>query len=161
MVNNRNAMVLRQVCRPVAKGFNPIARAGEAVTAWDRAKSLPFRVPQAPLAAPTVPRRFICGWAIERRRAMKILWLHAREIPEGGSVREIIRTNDPVLVSAVVALLEGADIPHLVFDQNMSVMEGSLGILPRRVLVADDYEAQARRLMQDAGYGRELRPDSA
>ncbi len=76
-------------------------------------------------------------------------------------MREIIRTNDPVLVSAVVALLEGADIPHLVFDQNMSVMEGSIGILPRRVLVADDYMAQARRLLQDAGYGLELRPDSA
>jgi hypothetical protein len=74
-------------------------------------------------------------------------------------VREIIRTNDAVLVSAIVALLDGADIPHLVFDQNMSVMEGSIGILPRRVLVADDNVAQARRLLEEAGYGHELRPD--
>jgi len=74
-------------------------------------------------------------------------------------VREIIRTNDPVLVSAVVALLDGAEIPNLVFDQNMSVMEGSIGILARRILVADDYVAQARRLLQEAGYGKELRPD--
>jgi tRNA1(Val) A37 N6-methylase TrmN6 len=74
-------------------------------------------------------------------------------------VREIVRTNDAVLVSAVGALLDGAGIPHLVLDQNMSVLEGSLGILPRRVLVAEDYAAAARHLLQDAGLAKELRPD--
>jgi tRNA1(Val) A37 N6-methylase TrmN6 len=49
-------------------------------------------------------------------------------------MRELIRTNDAVLVSAVVALLESAGIRSMVFDQNMSVLEGSLGVLPRRVL---------------------------
>ena len=44
--------------------------------------------------------------------------------------RELIRANDAVLVSAVQALLSAAKIPHLVLDQNMSVLEGSLGILP-------------------------------
>ena len=44
----------------------------------------------------------------------------------------------PVLISAIEALLNGADIPHVVLDQNMSVLEGSLGILPRRMLVADE-----------------------
>ena len=52
-------------------------------------------------------------------------------------MRELVRTNDAVLVSAIGALLDGAGIRHLVFDQNMSVLEGSLGVLPRRVLVAD------------------------
>jgi hypothetical protein len=75
-------------------------------------------------------------------------------------VREIIRTNDAVLVSAVGALLDGAGIPHVVLDQNMSVLEGSLGILPRRVLVADEYVRSARNLLQDAGLGHELRPDA-
>jgi len=75
-------------------------------------------------------------------------------------VKEILRTNDAVLVSAVVALLDGAGIPHMVLDQNMSVLEGSLGILPRRVLVADDYSRSARHLLQDAGLGSELRPDA-
>jgi len=75
------------------------------------------------------------------------------------ALRELVRTNDTVLVSAIEALLDGADIPHLVLDQNMSVLEGSLGILPRRVLVADDYLGAARRLMEDAGLGNELRPD--
>ena len=78
----------------------------------------------------------------------------------GASVKEILRTNDQVLVSAVVALLDGAGIPHLVADQNMSVLEGSLGILPRRVLVADDHSRNARRLLVDAGLGGELRPDA-
>ena len=50
-------------------------------------------------------------------------------------MRELVRTNDIVLVSAVGALLDGANIHHLVLDQNMSVIEGSLGMLPRRILV--------------------------
>jgi hypothetical protein len=74
-------------------------------------------------------------------------------------LRELIRTNDMVLVSAVVALLEGARIRHLVLDQNMSVLEGSLGVLPRRILVAEGQELTARQIMQDAGLGKELRPD--
>jgi hypothetical protein len=65
-----------------------------------------------------------------------------------------------VLVSAVEALLTGAGIEHLVLDRNMSVLEGSIGILPRRILVAEDRLAQARRLLQDAGLGHELRPDA-
>jgi hypothetical protein len=73
-------------------------------------------------------------------------------------VREIVRTNDPVLVSAIQALLQGAGIAHVVLDQNMSVLEGSLGVLPRRVMVADDDAAAARRLLTDAGLGHELRP---
>jgi hypothetical protein len=76
-------------------------------------------------------------------------------------MHELIRTNDAVLVSAVVALLEGAGMRPLVFDQNMSVLEGSLGVLPRRVLVAEDEAVRARRLLQDAGLGHELRPDDA
>jgi len=74
-------------------------------------------------------------------------------------MKEIVRTNDTILVTAIEALLKAADIPHMIADQNMSVLEGSVGILPRRVLVADDYNDAARRLLQDAGLGHELRPD--
>ena len=74
-------------------------------------------------------------------------------------MRELIRTNDAVLVSALVALLDGAGIRSMVFDQNMSVLEGSLGVLPRRVLVAEEYELRARKLLEDAGLGHELRSD--
>jgi hypothetical protein len=76
-------------------------------------------------------------------------------------MKELVRTNDIVLVSAVGALLDGARIKHLVFDQNMSVLEGSVGILPRRVLVAEDDLVAARRLLTDAGLAHELRPDGA
>jgi hypothetical protein len=74
-------------------------------------------------------------------------------------MRELVRTNDAVLVSAIQALLDAARIPHLVLDQNMSVLEGSIGVLPRRLLVADGYAAAARLLLEDAGLGHELRPD--
>ena len=69
---------------------------------------------------------------------------------------EILRTNDPVTISFVEALLRDAGIHHMVADANMSVMEGSLGILPRRVLVPDDEAAQARRILGDAGIGDEI-----
>jgi tRNA1(Val) A37 N6-methylase TrmN6 len=75
-------------------------------------------------------------------------------------VRELVRTNDAVLVSAIQALLDAADIPHVVLDQNMSVLEGSLGILPRRILVSDEHQESARRLLEDAGLSHELRPSS-
>ena len=75
------------------------------------------------------------------------------------NVRELIRTNDTVLISAVEALLKGAHIGHLVADQNMSVLEGSIGIFPRRILVGEDQFEAARRLLEEAGFARELRPD--
>lgn len=74
-------------------------------------------------------------------------------------MRELVRTNDIVLVSAIEALLDGADIHHLVLDQNMSIIEGSLGILPRRILVHEDDYLQARRFLTEAGLAHELRPD--
>lgn len=73
-------------------------------------------------------------------------------------MREIVRTNDAVLISAIEALLNGAGIDHLVVDQNMSVLEGSIGIFPRRILVGDDELHAARRLLEEAGFGNELRP---
>jgi len=74
-------------------------------------------------------------------------------------MRELVRTNDVVLVSAIEALLDGADIGHLVLDQNMSILEGSVGVIPRRILVHEDDNRAARRLLKDAGLAHELRPD--
>ena len=75
-------------------------------------------------------------------------------------MREIVRTNDAVLITAIEALLKGAGIRHQVLDQNMSVLDGSIGMLPRRIVVDEDYVAKARRLLTDAGLGHELRPDA-
>ena len=74
-------------------------------------------------------------------------------------VRELVRTNDMVLVSAIGALLDGAHIHHLVLDQNMSIIEGSLGVLPRRILVHEDDHREARQILRDAGLSHELRAD--
>jgi hypothetical protein len=72
---------------------------------------------------------------------------------------ELIRTNDIVLISFVEALLKDAGIGHLVADQAVSAVDGSIGIFPRRILVDSDCLAQARRLIRDAGLGAELRPE--
>ena len=74
-------------------------------------------------------------------------------------MRELVRTNDVVLVSVVGALLDSANIHHLVLDQNMSIIKGSLGVLPRRILVHEDDNREARQLLRDAGLAHELRPD--
>ena len=70
---------------------------------------------------------------------------------------EIIRTNDPVLISFVESLMRDAGIACFVADQNMSVIEGSLGILPRRIMVDEDSLEQARRIVEDAGMGGEMK----
>jgi hypothetical protein len=84
----------------------------------------------------------------------------ARRVDKGApKLRELVRTNDIVLVSAVGALLDGAHIHHLVLDQNMSIIEGSLGVLPRRILVHEDDNREARQVLRDAGLAHELRAD--
>ncbi|SDU22544.1 DUF2007 domain-containing protein [Stappia sp. ES.058] len=71
----------------------------------------------------------------------------------------LLRTNDVVLISFVEALLKDAGIPHIVLDGNMSVVEGSLGIIARRVMVDEDDRPAAVRLMIDAGLEHELAPE--
>ena len=69
---------------------------------------------------------------------------------------ELVRTNDPVVISFIEALLRDAKIDFMVADQNMSILEGSLGVLPRRVLVTADDHAEAKALLADAGIGGEI-----
>ena len=69
---------------------------------------------------------------------------------------ELFRSNDPVVISFAEALLKEAGIEHATVDQHMSVMEGSLGILPRRVLVPRGEHENARRILAEAGLAREL-----
>ena len=70
---------------------------------------------------------------------------------------EILRTNDPVLISFVESLLKEANINHFIADANMSVLEGSLGILGRRIMVDSNRENEVRQLLIDAGIEQELR----
>jgi hypothetical protein len=70
---------------------------------------------------------------------------------------ELVRTNDPAVISAVEGLLAGADIPYQVTDRNMSILEGSINAIQVRVLVSDDDEIEARKLLLDADLGIWLR----
>jgi hypothetical protein len=69
---------------------------------------------------------------------------------------ELIRTNDLVLISFVESLLGEAGLRFFVADQHMSAIEGSLGFLPRRILIDGEQLEQARRLLSEAGLSREL-----
>lgn len=70
---------------------------------------------------------------------------------------ELVRTNDPGVLSVIEGLLAGADIPYQVTDRNMSVLEGSIGAIQVRILVRDDDEEEARELLTDAELGHWLR----
>lgn len=72
-------------------------------------------------------------------------------------MKELLRTNDMVLVSFVRALLDDAGIPYVLLDSHMSVVEGSLGILPRRLLVGEERMIAARRILTDNGLAHEIR----
>ena len=74
-------------------------------------------------------------------------------------MEEIVRTNDPVLISYIEALLTEAGVVHLVLDTHMSVLEGSLGMIQRRIVVPEEHQRAARNLLTDAGLGHELRPE--
>lgn len=74
-------------------------------------------------------------------------------------MKELLRSNEPVLISFVSALLEEAGVGFTVADMNMSVLEGSIGALPRRVLVEEDQFSRARRILTEAGIGHALAED--
>jgi len=81
--------------------------------------------------------------------------------PKGDdAVKELIRSNDIVLIGFARSLLEEAGVPLFVADEHMSALEGSIGAFGRRLLVPDDHAAQARRILTDAGLAAELRDDA-
>lgn len=64
---------------------------------------------------------------------------------------ELFRSNDAVLISFAGSLMRDAGIAFFVADENMSIMEGSIGALPRRFMVEKPQLATARRILADAG----------
>jgi hypothetical protein len=66
-------------------------------------------------------------------------------------MREILRSTDPVRLSWLTVILADAGIEVVQFDTHTSILEGSIGAIPRRLMVVDeDYEA-ALRILRDAG----------
>ncbi len=74
-------------------------------------------------------------------------------------MKELIRTNDAVVLSFAESLMKEAGIGCFIADQGMSILEGSLGLLPRRFLVADEEADEARQILVDAGLEGELRDE--
>lgn len=71
-------------------------------------------------------------------------------------MKQLIRTTDIVTISHIQAILDAEGIATFELDVNMSVLDGSLGILPRRIMVADDEYDYAVQLITDAGLAMEL-----
>ena len=70
-------------------------------------------------------------------------------------MRELLRTNDMVLISYLEHRLREAGIEALLLDAHMSVLEGSLGVLPRRIMVAEDDLPEARRILDEVREGKD------
>ena len=68
-------------------------------------------------------------------------------------MKELIRTNDPVLLSWLSAALAGEGIEALVLDVHTSILEGSAGAIPRRLMVLDEDHARARIILDGAPRG--------
>ena len=68
-------------------------------------------------------------------------------------MRVIARSNDPVRLTFLMALLRDAGVPCVLLDLHISAVEGGIGAFPRRLAVADEDERQARRVLVEAGEG--------
>jgi hypothetical protein len=66
-------------------------------------------------------------------------------------MRTVAASNDPVRLSFLTALLADAGIAAVVMDQHTATAEGSIGAIPRRLMVATDDEGRARRVLAEAG----------
>jgi hypothetical protein len=64
-------------------------------------------------------------------------------------MKELLRTTDPTVIAYATALLQGEGITAFPMDVHMSVLEGSIGILPRRIMVRDQDMFRARAVLID------------
>ena len=80
------------------------------------------------------------------------------DVEEVPQMAELVRMNNPGLISVIEGILGGAGIPYQVTDRNMSVLKGSAAVIQIRILVPDEHEGEARELLVDAGLGEWLRP---
>jgi hypothetical protein len=66
-------------------------------------------------------------------------------------MRVVVTSNDPVRISFLVALLSDAGIDTVLLDAHASIVEGSIGAIQRRLVVAAADESRARRVLAEAG----------
>ncbi|MCT8331014.1 putative signal transducing protein [Albidovulum sediminis] len=68
-------------------------------------------------------------------------------------MKELVRTNDPTVIAFATALLEAEDIAVFELDVHMSILEGSIGLLPKRLMVRDQDHFIASAILRDNGIG--------
>ncbi len=68
-------------------------------------------------------------------------------------MRTLTQSNDLVRLSFLTALLRDAGVECILLDAHVSAVEGSIGAIPRRLAVLPEDEAQARRVLKEAGEG--------
>jgi hypothetical protein len=64
-------------------------------------------------------------------------------------MRELLRTNDAVRLSWLQAMLASAGIETVILDTHTSILEGSAGAIPRRLMVHEDNEQRARAVLKE------------
>ena len=64
-------------------------------------------------------------------------------------MKELLRTTDPTIIAFASALLQGEDIDCFPMDVHMSVLEGSIGVLPRRIMVRTQDHFRASAVLRD------------
>jgi len=65
-------------------------------------------------------------------------------------MREILKSNNVVELNFAEVVLKDAGIAAVVLDTHMSILDGSMVIIPRRLMVADADEPRARAILDDA-----------
>ncbi len=65
-------------------------------------------------------------------------------------MRELTRSNDPIRLSFLITVLNGAGIDHVILDQHTSIVQGSLNVLEQRLMVAEADLPRAERLIREA-----------
>jgi hypothetical protein len=63
-------------------------------------------------------------------------------------LRELVRTNDAVLISALIANLRASGIEAMVFDAHASILDGSISAVPRRIMVGDGDYVRAKDILE-------------
>ncbi|USG62768.1 DUF2007 domain-containing protein [Sneathiella marina] len=71
-------------------------------------------------------------------------------------MEELIRSNDPVLISYILAILADEEIEAVVLDEHTSILEGSIGAIQKRVMVLSENITQAKRVLKDLDLADEI-----
>lgn len=71
-------------------------------------------------------------------------------------MEELVRSNDPVLISYILAVLADEDIEAVVLDEHTSILEGSIGAIQKRVMVLSEKILQAKRVLEELDLADEI-----